>query len=41
MDLMDRHDRRGEIPRRISFLESFAMNVDGKAYRRKLAEALA
>ena len=28
------------IPRRFSFLESFPMNTNGKADRRKLAEAL-
>jgi D-alanine--poly(phosphoribitol) ligase subunit 1 len=28
------------IPRRFSFLESFPMNTNGKADRRRLAEAL-
>jgi D-alanine--poly(phosphoribitol) ligase subunit 1 len=28
------------IPRRFSFLESFPMNANGKADRRRLAEAL-
>ncbi len=29
------------IPRKFSFVESFQMNLNGKADRRKLAEALA
>jgi hypothetical protein len=28
------------VPRKFSFLESFPMNTNGKADRRKLAEAL-